>query len=347
MSALLDARNLRVSFDVPAGPLQAVRGVDLRLERGEALGIVGETGSGKSVATSALLGLLPPTARVEADVLTFADRPLLRGGAIDPSAVAAVRGRGIGMIFQDPSSALNPLLSIGRVMGDVLRRHQGLRGAMARTRAVELLGRVGLPEPDRVFDAHPHQLSGGMKQRAAIATALAARPTLLVADEPTTALDATVQAQVLALLATLQRDSGVAMIFISHDLAVVSRVCSRVAVMYAGRIVEEAPVQRLFSAPAHPYTRGLFAARPVLRRPSKLDEAQAFVPARERLPLLAIPGAVPPLSALPAGCAFHPRCRLATGRCASETPSLVPMDEGGAVACFYPVGVAVDGGGEG
>lgn len=346
MSDLLVVRDLRVSFDSPDGPLHAVRGIDLRVARGEAIGIVGETGSGKSVATSALLGLLPAGAHAQAAQLELDGRSLLRGGTLDLDAIAALRGRGIGMIFQDPASALNPVFSIGSVMRDVLHRHEGLRGEAAQARALELLTRVGLPDPAHVLEAYPHQLSGGMKQRAAIATALAARPALLVADEPTTALDATVQAQVLALLAELQRDTGVAMIFISHDLAVVSRVCARAAVMYAGRIVEEAPVERLFAAPAHPYTRGLFAARPVLRRPSRLDEMQAIAPPRERVPLLAIPGAVPPLSAVPPGCAFHPRCRLATHRCSAETPALQATEGDGAVACFHPVGLEVDAGTE-
>lgn len=354
MTALIDVVNLRVSFVTRAEPLRVVRGVDLRLARGEALGIVGETGSGKTVATSAFTGLLPPAARVEADALAFDGRSLLRDGVLDTRAVEALRGRGIGMIFQDPSSAMNPVFTIGEVMVDVLRRHEGLRFDVARTRALELLGRVGLPDPGAVFGGYPHRLSGGMKQRAAIATVLATRPSLLIADEPTTALDATVQAQVLALLAELRRDSGESLIFISHDLAVVSRVCDRVAVMYAGRIVEEGAVEQLYRAPAHPYTRGLFAARPMLRRPSRLDEVQAVVRTRERLPLMAIPGAVPPLSQLPQGCAFHPRCLLATARCAAEVPPLAPLHPAGEkatevgddapggdivtrVACFHPM----------
>jgi peptide/nickel transport system ATP-binding protein len=337
MSDLLEVGGLEVSFDTPGGRVAAVRGVSLRVGRGETLGVVGETGSGKSVTTSALMGLLPmPPAHVRAERLTFDGRTLLRGERLDISAVERERGRGMAMIFQDPSSALNPVFPIGDPLKAVLARHAGLRGARANARAVELLDHVGLPDPAHLLGRYPHQLSGGQKQRAAIAMALAARPALLIADEPTTALDATVQAQVLALLKTLQRETGVAMIFISHDLGVVSRVCARVAVMYAGRIVEEAPVERLFAAPAHPYTRGLFAARPTLRRPSMLGEG-ALVPARERIPLLAIPGSVPPLSRLPAGCAFHPRCRLATGRCAAEAPGLEEVRSGGRVACFHPV----------
>lgn len=335
---LLELKNLQVSFDTPGGRVKAVRGVSLSLERAETLGIVGETGSGKSVTTSALMGLLAmPPAHISAEHLQFDGRTLLRGTRLDMRAVEAARGRGMGMIFQDPSSALNPVFPIGDLMLAVLARHASLRGQAARARAIELLEQVGLPEPARQLGRYPHEMSGGMKQRAAIATALAARPAMLIADEPTTALDATVQAQVLALLRKLQEDTGIAMIFISHDLGVVSRVCSRVAVMYAGRIVEEAPVARLFSTPAHPYTRGLFTARPVLRRPSLLAEAASQVPARDRIPLLAIPGAVPPLSELPSGCAFHPRCRLASGRCATDVPPLEKVTGGGRVACFHPV----------
>lgn len=331
MSPLLDVRGLQLTFDDAGRPLQVIHGLNLTLERGETLGIVGESGSGKSVTALMLMGLLPsPPALVQAECLRFDGRSLLRGSRLDPRVVESLRGPGMAMIFQDPSSSLNPVFPIGDILGAVLRQHAGARGTAVRERSLELLAQVGLENPPQVLERFPHQLSGGMKQRAAIAMALAARPALLIADEPTTALDATVQMQVLALLRDLQRNTGIAMIFISHDLGVVSRVCSRVAVMYAGRIVEESTVERLFSAPAHPYTRGLFAARPVLRSTSREN--------RDRSPLLAIPGAVPPPSQVPSGCAFHPRCRFATRRCAAEIPSLTNIDgEEGRVACFHPV----------
>ncbi len=344
MSTLLEVRGLNVSFDA----VRVVHDIDLTLERGETLGIVGETGSGKSVSSSALMGLLPvPPARVRAATLSFDGRSLLRGNELDLRAVGRERGRGMAMIFQDPSSALNPLFTIGDVLMAVIRRHRKLRGTALRTCAVELLEAVGLPSPSHILDSYPHQLSGGMKQRTAIAMTLAAKPSLLIADEPTTALDATVATQVLALLADLQRESGVAMLFISHDLGVVSRVCSRVAVMYAGRIVEEAPVDTLFRAPSHPYTRGLFAARPHLRLPSMLGERR--VEHHERRALLAIPGSVPTPAQLPAGCAFHPRCYHATADCNARVPVLETLPtppqaltghselHPARVACFHPV----------
>ncbi|MBM3463492.1 MAG: ABC transporter ATP-binding protein [Armatimonadetes bacterium] len=327
---VLELRDLHVYFHTLGGRVHAVRGVDLEVRPGETLGLVGETGCGKSATASALMGLIAePPGEVLASRLHFRGKDLLAGAAsgrdrlrrLSATAVAEVRGGGISMIFQDPSAALNPVFSVVDPIRAVLRHHLMLDAPRAQTRALEWLAHVGLPDPEAVAGKYPHQLSGGMKQRVAIAMALAPEPALVLADEPTTALDVTVQAQVLALLRGLQEETRIGLLFITHDLGIVAEMCHRVAVMYAGRVVEEAPVKELFEAPRHPYTRGLFAARPTLHG------------GRERL--AAIPGAVPPPSAIPSGCPFHPRCPRAQAKCAAQMPVL--EGDPHRAACFFPV----------
>ncbi|MDB6453044.1 ABC transporter ATP-binding protein [Falsirhodobacter sp. 20TX0035] len=313
--SFVSLRDLRVSFDgVPV-----LHGIDLDIAKGEAVGLVGESGCGKSVTWLAALGLLPGKARVSGSVRLEGEELI---GAPRP-AVEKVRGARIAMIFQDPSSSLNPVHRVGRQIGESLRLHRGLRGAAAREEAIRLMDMVGIPAARTRIDLYPHEFSGGQCQRIMIAMALAGQPDLLIADEPTTALDATIQAQILDLLASLRRQTGMAMVFISHDLGAVSAVCDRAAVMYAGRIVERGDVSALFAAPQHPYTHGLFAAIP------EIDA--------DRRRLQPIEGTVPDPKHLPPGCAFAPRCPRATGFCREHLPDLKPQAAGGEVACFYPV----------
>ncbi|MFE7192131.1 dipeptide ABC transporter ATP-binding protein [Kitasatospora sp. NPDC057541] len=304
---LLRVQDLRVDFTGPrgAGPVPAVRGVDLTLHRGETLGIVGESGSGKSVTALAVLGLLPGTARVRGSV-RLDDRELL---GLPGRELAAVRGRRIAMVFQDPLSAFTPVYRIGDQLVEALRVHRpGLDRTAARKRAAELLDLVGIPAPDRALDGFPHEFSGGMRQRAMIAMAVANDPDVLLADEPTTALDVTIQAQVLDVLRTARRETGAALVLVSHDLGVIAGMADRVAVMYAGRVVETAGVDELFAAPRHPYTLGLIGAVP------RLDG--------RRGPLVPIPGTPAPMAGLPDGCPFAARCPLAEDRCRTAEPPL-------------------------
>ncbi|MDY0810323.1 ABC transporter ATP-binding protein [Kitasatospora purpeofusca] len=304
---LLRVRDLRVDFTGPRGsaPVPAVRGVDLTLHRGETLGIVGESGSGKSVTALAVLGLLPGTARVRGSV-RLDDRELI---GLPGRELAAVRGRRIAMVFQDPLSAFTPVYRIGDQLVEALRIHRpGLDRAAARKRAAELLDLVGIPAPDRALDSFPHEFSGGMRQRAMIAMAVANDPDVLLADEPTTALDVTIQAQVLDVLRTARRETGAALVLVSHDLGVIAGMADRVAVMYAGRVVETAGVDELFAAPRHPYTLGLVGAVP------RLDG--------KRGPLVPIPGTPAPMAELPPGCPFAPRCPLVEDRCRTSEPPL-------------------------
>jgi peptide/nickel transport system ATP-binding protein len=295
---LVSIRDLAVSF----GTAPALRGVDLDVPQGGAVGLVGESGSGKSVTWLAALGLLPGKARVSGSVLL--DGVQLLGA---PARVLeSVRGKRIAMIFQDPAASLNPVHRIGRQVAEAVQLHRGLSGGSAQAEALRLLDRVGIPDAKGRLHDYPHQLSGGQNQRVMIAVALAGEPALLVADEPTTALDATIQAQILDLLARLRAETGMALVLISHDLGVVAEACAQVAVMYAGRIVERAPADRIFDAPAHPYTRGLLAALPDLDGP--------------RRRLAAIPGTVPEPWNLPPGCAFAPRCAVAAAECATPPP---------------------------
>ena len=322
MTPLLEISGYRLAFDGFEGRAQVLDGIDLTLHEGETIGIVGETGCGKSVLARSLTRLVEtPPGRVLGGAIRFAGADVL---AMDQRALARLRGHGLAMIFQDPMTYLNPVFSIGAQMVDVIRAHDRAAGetmrprAAARAMAADLLGQVRLPDPAGLLDRYPHELSGGMRQRVLIAMALTGAPRLLVADEPTTALDVTIQAQVLRLIADLVAARGLTLMLISHDLGVIGALCRRVVVMYAGTIVEDAPVDALFAAPRHPYTRGLLAAVPDLARPD--HRAQA------------IPGHIPNLLSPPAGCRFHPRCPLAIARCSVEKPALRAL-HGRLVAC--------------
>lgn len=305
---LLDLRDLRITIPTERGPLNAVRGVDLRLNRGETLCLVGESGCGKSLTAMTLMGLGPKTARTEAGQFDLLGHDM-RGKP--PRAWNALRGRGLSMIFQDPMTSLNPTLTIGRQLTEGAIRTEGISRRSAKTRAVELLERVGIARAGQRMKQYPHQFSGGQRQRLMIAMALMGQPKLLIADEPTTALDVTIQAQILSLLAGLQRDLGLGLLLITHDLGVVAAVADRVAVMYAGRIVEEGAADDVFARPMHPYTSGLMAAIPV---PGRTPRGQ---------PLPAIPGRVPGLIGGVTGCAFNDRCPRALPACASADPPLI------------------------
>jgi oligopeptide/dipeptide ABC transporter ATP-binding protein len=307
MTALLDVTDLRVSFPGAGGPVFPVDGVSFSLQRGETLALVGESGSGKTLSGLSLLRLLPPPGRIEPgsairldgeDVLALAAEPLRQ-----------VRGRRIAMVFQDPMSSLNPVLTVGDQITEAIQAHLPVSKKEARARAEALLAEVEIPDPGRRLGSYPHQLSGGMRQRVMIAIALSAQPELLIADEPTSALDVTVQAQILEVLDRLRAARGMAVLLITHDLGIVAGRADRVAVMYAGRIVEQAETVRLFAAPAHPYTRGLFASVPHLTGP------------RQRL--MPIPGMIPSPGAWPTGCRFRSRCPQAMERCAEEPPERV------------------------
>ncbi|MGR7997211.1 MULTISPECIES: ABC transporter ATP-binding protein [unclassified Xanthobacter] len=316
--ALLDVADLTVRFRTPSGRLTAVDRLSFQVAAGETLAIVGESGCGKSVTAMALLRLLKaPPAEISGTHVRFDGTDLL---PLSERAMRDLRGNRIAMIFQDPLSALNPVQTVGTQIIESLKRHTALRGAALRSRAVELLDLVRIPEPQRRVDDFPHRFSGGMRQRVMIAIAIAARPALLIADEPTTALDVTVQAQILKLLVSLQREFGMSLVLISHDLGVVAETADRVLVMYAGRKVEERPVADLFARPLHPYTRALMRARPT--------------PGVTRAFLDEIPGIVPSLADLPAGCAFAPRCGFAIDACRLRPPPLEPLAGAGAVACI-------------
>lgn len=311
---LVSLKGLTVSFD----GVQVLHGVDLEVAAGEAVGLVGESGSGKSVTWLAALGLLPAKARIGGSA-TLQSTELL--GA-PPRVLDSVRGKRIAMISQDPASALNPVLRIGRQIGEALALHRGMSGSSLRAEALRLLDLVGIPDAARRLDGYPHEFSGGQNQRVMIAMALAGQPELLVADEPTTALDVTIQAQILDLLRQIRREMNMALVLISHDLGVIAETCDRVGVMYAGRIVEEAAADILFANPQHPYTQGLLASLPPLEGP--------------RRRMHSIPGVVPDPRHLPAGCAFAPRCPARSGACVAGQPSLSPLGYGHAVACFHP-----------
>ncbi|MBR0680376.1 ABC transporter ATP-binding protein [Roseomonas eburnea] len=308
---LVAIRGLSVAFD----GIPALREVDLDVPRGGAVGMVGESGCGKSVTWLAALGLLPGRATVTGSVALDGQELLGAQGA----TLDRVRGGRVAMIFQDPASSLNPVHRLGTQVAEALRLHRGMVGTAARAEAKRLFDQVGIPDAARRLDAYPHELSGGQNQRVMIAMALAGQPELLVADEPTTALDVTIQAQILDLLNRLRRETGMALVLISHDLGVVSETCEEVAVMYAGRIVEQAPAEALFANPSHPYTRGLLAALPPLDGP--------------RQKLAAIPGGVPEPWAMPRGCAFAPRCARRTPACEVAVPSHARIAERHSVAC--------------
>jgi len=310
-SPLLELRGLRVTF---GGRTAAVRGASLRVERGETHCLVGESGCGKSVTALSVMNLLPAGTRREAERLAFAGQDLL---GLTDSQMSRLRGDRMGMIFQEPMTSLNPAYTIGSQMTEVLRRHRGTPRAQAVDRAAELLGRVGITAPGMRLGQYPHQLSGGLRQRVMIAMALMCQPELLIADEPTTALDVTVQAQILRLLMGLQKDLGLGILLITHDLGIVARVADRVSVMYAGEVVESAPTAQLFAAPQHPYTRGLLRCVPV---PGKV---------RREEPLGSIPGIVPRIPPGFRGCAFRDRCPHAAPACTDDLPrqAMTPMHD--------------------
>ena len=317
MTSLLDVRDLRITFPGPAGPLHPVDGVSFSLARGETLALVGESGCGKTLTSLALLRLVPPPGRIEVGSdIRLGETDLL---SLDARAMRGVRGRRIGMIFQDPMTSLNPVFTVGDQITEGMHAHFSLSKREARERALALLQEVGMPDPAARLAAYPHQLSGGMRQRVMIAIALSAEPEILVADEPTTALDVTVQAQILEVLDRLRSSRGMAVLLITHDLGVVAGRADRVAVMYAGQIVEEATTAELFAHPSHPYTQGLFASVPRIGGPLTR--------------LRPIPGSVPPPAAWPDGCRFRPRCAQAFAR-SEVAPPLLEVAPGHRMRCW-------------
>ena len=332
MSPVLSVRGLRVAFRTGRGLARVVNGLDFDVEPGRTLAIVGESGSGKSVSSLALLGLLPSGVTEVQGSAVFAGDELI---GRSEEQLRRVRGAGIGMVFQDPMTSLNPVLTVGRQIAEAVRAHETMSDDAVRARVSELLAEVGIPDASARLGAYPHQLSGGMRQRVMIAIALAGNPRVLIADEATTALDVTVQAQILELIARLQDEHGMAVVWITHDLGVVAGIADHVIVMYAGRCVEEATVEELYERPLHPYTRGLLSSLPLLDDPR---------PARERDLLTTMPGLPPDPVALPVGCAFYPRCadRL-DDRCKTEVPPLTPVAGDSAshrAATFYRLDAA-------
>ncbi len=318
MSTLLQIEDLRTVFRTHMGEVAAVDGVSLSVSRGRTLGIVGESGCGKSVLSLSVMGLVPPPGRNAGGRVLFEGRDLM---GLSPAAMRDIRGNRIAMIFQEPMTSLNPVFTVGDQITEAMRAHDRSASDKAlRAKAIAALDRVRIPAPDRRFDEYPHQMSGGMRQRVMIAMALACEPDLLIADEPTTALDVTVQAQILDLLRDLQAQTGMAIILITHDLGVVAEMADEVAVMYAGRVVERAAGPAIFDDPQHPYTLGLLGSIP------KLEESH------DRL--LAIEGAVPPPFALPSGCRFNPRCVFAVDECRSRAPVLREVAPNHAVSCL-------------
>jgi len=318
MSDLLEVEDLRTHFAVDGGEFRAVDGVSFSVGSGRTLAIVGESGCGKSVTSLSIMGLVPsPPGRIAGGAVRFAGRDLTQ---VTAAELRDLRGNRLAMIFQEPMTSLNPAFTIGEQIMEGLVRHKNLSRTEARTRAIEMLRRVNIPAPERRVDDYPHKLSGGMRQRAMIAMALACDPELLIADEPTTALDVTVQAQILDLLRALQRDFGTAILLITHDLGVVAEMADDVVVMYAGQVVEQAPVAALFDQPQHPYTIGLLGSVP------RLDREQ------ERLD--AIDGSVPDPLRLPPGCRFSPRCPFVIDRCRVEPPALADVGTDHRVACW-------------
>lgn len=313
---VLSVRDLVVQFPTRRGVLTAVDRISFDIAPGEVLGVVGESGAGKSMTSAAVIGLLEPPGRIAGGEI------LLKGERIDnlpPEAMRKIRGKRVGMVFQDPLTSLNPLYTVGEQLIETIQTHTTLTTAQARTRAIDLLTEVGIPAPDKRIDAYPHQFSGGMRQRVVLALALCAEPELVIADEPTTALDVSVQAQIITLLKNLCKDHGTAVMLITHDMGVIAETADRVAVMYAGRIAEIGPVQDVIKRARHPYTEGLMGSIPSL-------DATA-----DRL--VQIPGSMPRLTAIPRGCAFNPRCPKVFDRCMTERPEPMPVG-GSQVACW-------------
>jgi oligopeptide/dipeptide ABC transporter ATP-binding protein len=317
MEPILDVRDLKAHIDTPGGVLRAVDGVNFNIKPGEIVGLVGESGSGKSMTALSLMRLQPQIAKLSGSI-KFDGQELL---SLSPGDMGRLRGSEISMIFQDPLSYLNPVMRVGPQIAEVVRIHEKVSAAEARERTISVLQSVGIPSPERVFDAYPHELSGGMRQRALISMAIIAKPKLLIADEPTTALDVTVQAQIMVLLTELCRKLGTALILITHDLGVIAEYCDRAYVMYAGRIFEGAQVTQLFDAPLHPYSRGLIRSiLPVDRRVERFETIEGYVPV---------------LVNAPPGCLFRPRCPDAMERCGQAVPRLQPRGaEGQDVACW-------------
>ena len=315
MSTLLEVKDLVVSFRQDGKETRAVKGVSFDLQKGETVALVGESGSGKSVTALSTVSLLGDAARVEGSVIYKGKEMIGAPGKL----LREVRGNDISFIFQEPMTSLNPLHTLEKQLSESIALHQGLTGDKARARIIDLLNKVGIRDPESRLSAYPHQLSGGQRQRVMIAMALANGPDLLIADEPTTALDVTIQAEIMALILKLCRENDVALILITHDLGVVAEVTERIMIMYAGKCVEEGPTQEIIKGPQHPYTYGLLQALP--------QNAERG----ERL--YQIPGSMPPITALPKGCAYHPRCERATDRCRQE----IPERAGGHAACFHPL----------
>jgi oligopeptide/dipeptide ABC transporter ATP-binding protein len=317
---LLDVRDLTTEFVIERGGarhiIRAVDGVSFHIRRGETVGLVGESGSGKSVTARSIIRLVSHPGRIAGGSIVFEGRDLAH---LNEGELRHVRGARIGFVFQEPMTALNPVFTIGDQIAEALIVHRVARGAAARARAVELLDAVRMPDPSRRARDYPHQLSGGMRQRALIAAAIACQPSLLIADEPTTALDVTIQAEILDLLGSMRDRFGLSLLLITHDLGVVARLADRVAVMYAGRIIEEGAMRDVLAAPQHPYTRGLLASLPGTTPGSRL---------------LAIPGTVPDLAALPPGCAFAPRCSRRFGACDGRPPAAITVSPGHSARCF-------------
>jgi len=314
---LLDVENLRVEIPTRRGTLVAVDDVSFAVEAGEILGVVGESGAGKSLTGAAIIGLLEPPGRIAAGAVRLDGR---RIDDLGEAALRRIRGGSIGAVFQDPLTSLNPLYTVGRQLTETILTRKDIRPAAARARAVELLAEVGIPAPERRVDSYPHEFSGGMRQRVVIALALCANPRLVIADEPTTALDVSIQAQILALLKRLAREHGTAVILVTHDMGVIAETAHRVAVMYAGRIVEIGPVRDVVQNPQHPYTSGLMGAIPVVGHDV------------ERLTQIA--GSMPGLAAIPPGCAFNTRCPVVHDRCYRDRPELMPTRSAARAACW-------------
>ncbi|MBW6462988.1 MAG: ABC transporter ATP-binding protein [Firmicutes bacterium] len=315
---LLDVNGLKTYFYTFGGVVKAVDGVSFKIKSGETLGIVGESGCGKSVTSLSVMGLIPKrVGKIEAGTILFENEDLLQK---NDHEMCKVRGNHISMIFQEPMTSLNPVMTVGDQLVEVFRLHQNLSKQKAKEKTIEMFDLVGVPQPDLRFRSYPFQLSGGLRQRVMIAMALSCNPKLLIADEPTTALDVTIQAQILELMKKLKREIGTAIMFITHDLGVIAEVAERVIVMYGGKIVEEADVITLFEDPKHPYTRGLLDSLP------RIDEI------KDRLQV--IPGTVPDLSSLPQGCKFHPRCNFAMEKCRMEEPHITNLGENRSVSCW-------------
>ncbi len=322
---LLDMRNLKTSFFLPEGEVKAVDDVSFHIGGGEIVGLVGESGCGKSVTALSILGLIRwPPGRILSGQIFFEGQDLMK---MSPSELRKIRGNRISMIFQEPMTSLNPIYTIGRQIMEVYREHNGLSKREARERAKEMLETVQIPAPSKRIDEYPHQLSGGMRQRAMIAMALACNPRLILADEPTTALDVTIQAQILELMGELQQSLGTSVVLITHNLGVVAEFARRVIIMYSGKIVEEGPVEPIFDTPLHPYTIGLIRSIP--------KPGQKAAGGKQRL--VEIPGMVPSLNDLPEGCHFHPRCSMSNEICQKEEPMLVEKKPGHRVACWADV----------